>query len=84
MLLASLHLVIHQNPRVDCEIHTYFSLEEKKPVHLLKLNPFPIDGQETEIESTVVTLKIFSFSKSLECFLCFIRLLLVFLLLVHV
>ena len=29
-----------ESPRVNCQIHTYFS-HEKKPIHLLNLDPFP-------------------------------------------
>jgi len=34
---------------IDCQIHTYFS-HEKKSTHLLKLNLFPKESQETEVE----------------------------------
>jgi len=54
--------------RADCQIHTYFSHEEKKPVHLLNLDSFPKESPEIEVESIVVTSSISSFSESLELF----------------
>ena len=52
--------------RADCQIHTYFLHKEKKPVHLLNLNPFPKESQEIEIKFIVITPNISSSSKLLE------------------
>ena len=38
------------------------------PTHLLKLDLFPKESQETEVESMVVTPSVFSSSESLEFF----------------
>jgi len=51
----------------SCQIHAYFS-HEKKPIHLLNLDPFPKESHETEVEYKVVTPSIFSSSESLEFF----------------
>ena len=69
LLLVSLYLVSYQSsPREDCQIHTYFSYEEKKLVHLLNLDPFSKESRETEIASIVVTPTISFSSESLVFF----------------
>jgi len=69
LLLASSHLVStksSQFSRADCHIHIYFSHEKKKPVHLLHLDSFPKESQETDVVSIVVTPCVSSFSAPLE------------------
>ena len=55
------------SPHGDCQIHTSFSYE-KKPVHLLNLDPFSKESRETEIASIVVTPTISFSSESLDFF----------------
>jgi len=51
----------------DCQTHTYFSQEQKRPVHLLNLNPFSKESRVTDVNSIVVTPNVFfSLSKYLE------------------
>jgi len=53
--------------RADYQIHIYFS-HEKMPTHLLKLDLFPKESQETEVKYMVITPSVFSSSESLEFF----------------
>jgi len=57
-----------QSPRTDCQIHKYFSHEEKKSVHLLSLDLILKESQKREFESIMITLKVLSSSGSLEFF----------------